>query len=69
MELNQTLNPKQQSIIHIAAFTASGDLSKLEIALQEGLAAGLTVNEIKEILGPSLRLYGFSTQSKWNQYL
>ena len=57
MELNQTLNPKQQSIIHIAAFTASGDLSKLEIALQEGLAAGLTVNEIKEIL---VHLYAYT---------
>ena len=48
MNENQTLSSKQQSIIPISAFTANGDLDKLKTALQEGLAAGLTVNEIKE---------------------
>jgi 4-carboxymuconolactone decarboxylase len=57
MDANQALNPKQQSIIPIAAFTANGDLSKLKTALQEGLAAGLTVNEIKEIL---VHLYAYA---------
>jgi hypothetical protein len=36
--------------IPIAAFTANGDLEKLRTALSAGLDAGLTVNEIKEIL-------------------
>jgi 4-carboxymuconolactone decarboxylase len=57
MTPNQTLNEKQQSIIPIAAFTANGDLDKLKIALEEGLAAGLTVNEIKEIL---VHLYAYT---------
>lgn len=57
MEVNQALSTKQQSMIPIAAFTASGDLDKLKIALQEGLAAGLTVNEIKEIL---VHLYAYA---------
>ena len=57
MDVNQALNAKQQSIIPIAAFTANGDLDKLKIALQEGLAAGLTVNEIKEIL---VHLYAYT---------
>jgi 4-carboxymuconolactone decarboxylase len=44
------LNAKQQRIVTIAAFTAKGDMEKLKTALNEGLDAGLTVNEIKEIL-------------------
>ena len=57
MDVNQALSTKQQSIIPIAAFTANGDLDKLKTALQEGLAAGLTVNEIKEIL---VHLYAYT---------
>jgi 4-carboxymuconolactone decarboxylase len=57
MDVNQTLSTKQQSIIPIAAFTANGDLDKLKTALQDGLAAGLTVNEIKEIL---VHLYAYT---------
>jgi len=57
MTPTQTLNEKQQSIIPIAAFTANGDLDKLKTALQEGLNAGLTVNEIKEIL---VHLYAYT---------
>jgi 4-carboxymuconolactone decarboxylase len=50
------LNAKQEKIVIIAAFTASGDLQKLKTALNEGLDAGLTVNEIKEIL---VQLYAY----------
>lgn len=57
MTENQTLSAKQQSIIPISAFTANGDLEKLKIALEDGLAAGLTVNEIKEIL---VHLYAYT---------
>lgn len=51
------LTYKQQGIIPIAAFTANGDLGKLRTALAEGLDAGLTVNEIKEIL---VQLYAYA---------
>ena len=57
MDAHQALSTKQQGIIPIAAFTAIGDLDKLKTALQEGLAAGLTVNEIKEIL---VHLYAYT---------
>jgi 4-carboxymuconolactone decarboxylase len=50
------LNAKQQRIVTIAAFTAKGDMEKLKTALNEGLDAGLTVNEIKEIL---VQLYAY----------
>jgi alkylhydroperoxidase/carboxymuconolactone decarboxylase family protein YurZ len=53
------LNAKQKSIVTIAAFTASGDLQKLKTALNEGLDAGLTVNEIKEVLVQMYAYAGF----------
>ena len=56
-EMNQTLSAKQQAIVPIAAFTASGDLERLKPALGDGLAAGLTVNEIKEVL---VQLYAYA---------
>jgi len=56
---DQGLNSKQQRIVTIAAFTASGDLDKLKAALNEGLDAGLTVNEIKEILVQMYAYTGF----------
>lgn len=58
-EESKTLSSKQKSIIPIAAFTASGNLPKLEAALIKGLDAGLTVNEIKEILVHSYAYAGF----------
>ncbi len=53
------LNAKQEKIVTIAAFTASGDLQKLKTALNEGLDAGLTVNEIREILVQMYAYAGF----------
>ncbi len=53
------LNPKQERIVTIAAFTAKGDLQKLKTALNEGLDAGLTINEIKEVLVQMYAYCGF----------
>lgn len=53
------LNQKQQEIVRISAFTASGDLENLRGALNDGLDAGLTVNEIKEILVHTYAYCGF----------
>lgn len=50
------LDAKQQSIISIASLTAKGDLQTLESALTEGLDAGLTVSEIKEVM---VHLYAY----------
>lgn len=57
MERQQALNPRQRSIIPMAAFTADGDMDRLEPALNQGLDAGLTVNEIKEVL---VHLYAYA---------
>jgi 4-carboxymuconolactone decarboxylase len=57
MDAHRSLTARQRGIIPIAAFTANGDLAKLKTALNSGLDAGLTVNEIKEIL---LQLYAYA---------
>ncbi len=54
---NQALDKKQQSIVTISAFTAKGDLVSLKKELNEGLSAGLTITEIKEVL---VQLYAFA---------
>jgi len=59
VDKNQALSLKSQGIIPIAAFTASGDLERLKTALREGLDAGLTINEIKEVLVQMYAYAGF----------
>jgi quercetin dioxygenase-like cupin family protein len=51
--------PRFQKIALIAAFTASGDMDRLERALVGALEAGLTVNEIKEVLIHTYAYAGF----------
>lgn len=50
------LDSKQQSMVTIASLTAKGDLENLETALVGGLDAGLTINEIKEVM---IHLYAY----------
>ncbi|MBW4595917.1 MAG: carboxymuconolactone decarboxylase family protein [Brasilonema angustatum HA4187-MV1] len=59
MNNDQTLNARQQSIVTISAFTANGDLENLRKALNGGLDAGLTVNEVKEVLVQMYAYCGF----------
>lgn len=57
--MQKEFTTKEKAIIPIAAFTASGDLDKLKISLNAGLEAGLTVNEIKELLVQMYAYTGF----------
>ena len=50
------LTNQQQSIVAISALTAKGDLESLKTELTKGLEAGLTINEIKELL---VQLYAY----------
>ncbi len=52
-----TLTARQQAIPLIAASMAVGNMEKLNAALNQGLDAGLTVNESKEIL---VQLYAYT---------
>lgn len=52
-----TMAERQKAIVPIAAFTATGDMARLDTSLREGLDAGLTVSEIKEI---QVQLYAYA---------
>ena len=56
---NRKLSMKEKSVITIASLTAKGDLKKLKTELNTGLEAGLSVNEIKEILIHTYAYCGF----------
>ncbi|ULC60209.1 carboxymuconolactone decarboxylase family protein [Flaviramulus sp. BrNp1-15] len=55
--IEKNLNKKEKAIVAIASLTAKGDLENLKGALTYGLEAGLTVNEIKEVM---VHLYAYS---------
>jgi len=54
-----SLTPRQQAIIAIGSYTGRGDLEHLPQALAQGLDAGMTMNEIKEVLVQSYAYCGF----------
>ena len=54
---SETLSMRQQAIVQVAAWGAAGDMSRLAAALNQGLDAGLTVNEAKEVL---VQLYAYA---------
>src|SRR3954451_22811818 len=54
---SEILTARQQAIVPIAAFAGAGDIAKLSAALNQGLDAGLTVSDAKEIL---VQLYAYS---------
>ncbi|MGL5513760.1 MAG: carboxymuconolactone decarboxylase family protein [Sporomusa sp.] len=56
---DRVLTEKQRAIVPIAAFTAQGDMERLSVVLNEGLDAGLTINEIKEVLVQMYAYAGF----------
>ena len=54
---SNTLSARQQAIPLIAASMATGDMPRLNAALNQGLDAGLTVSEAREIL---VQLYAYA---------
>jgi alkylhydroperoxidase/carboxymuconolactone decarboxylase family protein YurZ len=57
MTSQQALSQKQQAIAPIGAAVAIGDMAQLNAALNQGLDAGLTVSDTKEIL---VQLYAYT---------
>jgi 4-carboxymuconolactone decarboxylase len=56
MTTEQSLSARQQAIPQVAAFMAASNMPKLTAALNQGLDAGLTISESKEIL---VQLYAY----------
>lgn len=54
-----SLSKKQESIVQIAALTGKGSLPALATRLHAGLDAGLTINQIKEVIIHSYAYAGF----------
>ncbi|WP_237772508.1 carboxymuconolactone decarboxylase family protein [Herbaspirillum robiniae] len=59
MTEEQTLSARQQALVPVAAFAATGDLARLGPALRRALDAGLTVSETKETLVQMYAYAGF----------
>ncbi|HEY0534198.1 MAG TPA: carboxymuconolactone decarboxylase family protein [Actinoplanes sp.] len=57
--MTSALNPQQQATAAIASRTAAGRMRQLRDALTDGLNAGLSVNQIKEILVQMYAYAGF----------
>lgn len=57
MSNDNALTAKQESIVPIAAYLAIGEQVYLKTALEQGFNAGLSVNEIKEVL---VQLYAYA---------
>ena len=57
MPAQQTLSARQQAIAPIGAFAATGNMAGLHAALDQGLDAGLSVSDCKEIL---VQLYAYA---------
>lgn len=54
---SDSLSVRQQAIIPVAAFAAAGDISGLNSALNEGLDAGMTISDAREVL---VQLYAYA---------
>jgi 4-carboxymuconolactone decarboxylase len=55
-QYSAALTARQQALVRISAYTTKGNLPQLHTALAQGLDAGLTVNEEKEVL---VHLYAY----------
>ncbi|HBO1017309.1 TPA: carboxymuconolactone decarboxylase family protein [Pseudomonas aeruginosa] len=54
---SETLSVRQQAIVPIAAFAAAGDITGLSVALNQGLDAGMTISDAREVL---VQLYAYA---------
>ena len=59
MTTEPSLSPQQEAIVPMAAYAATGDLSRLNVALGQALDAGLSISDCKEILTQLYAYAGF----------
>lgn len=58
-EANKVLSAREQAIVCVASYTGKGDLEHLKPALVQALEAGMTINEVKEVLIHAYAYCGF----------
>ena len=64
LKAQQTMNtnvltPQQESLVALASYEATGNLSQLKPAIEQAFANGLTVNQIKEVFSHLYAYTGF----------
>ena len=59
VEANKTLSAREQAIVAVASYTGKGDLEHLKPALSQALDAGMTINEVNEVLIHAYAYSGF----------
>ena len=58
-EANKALSAREQAIVAVASYTGKGDLEHLKPALSQALDAGMTINEVNEVLIHAYAYSGF----------
>lgn len=58
-EANKVLTAREQAIVAVASYTCKGDLEHLKPALAQALEAGMTINEVNEVLIHAYAYSGF----------
>lgn len=58
-EANKELTSREQAIVAVASYTGKGDLGHLKSAFVQALEAGMTINEINEVLIHAYAYCGF----------
>lgn len=58
-EASKVLTVREQAIVAVASYTGKGDLEHLKTALAQALDAGMTVNEVNEVLIHAYAYCGF----------
>ena len=58
-EANRVLTSREQAIVTVASYTGKGDLEHLKLAFAQALEAGMTLNEINEVLIHAYAYCGF----------
>ena len=59
VEANKVLTAREQAVVAVASYTGKGDLEHLKPALVQALEAGMTINEINEVLIHAYAYCGF----------
>lgn len=58
-EANKVLTSREQAIVAVASYTGKGDLEHLKAAFVRALEAGMTINEVNEVLIHAYAYCGF----------
>ena len=58
-EANKVLTSREQAIVAVASYTGKGDLEHLKVAFVRALKAGMTINEVNEVLIHAYAYCGF----------